>query len=448
MFVFIGNQKEVVMRKLLHIVVVGIAALGIGIRPAMASEIDMLLEKLVDKGVLTAGESQIIKTETEEQVKKEIAQGKSSTLPLWIQNTKLKGDFRVRYQYDHTKTLPTADTKDRERARIRVRLGIESKVNDQLLVAVGLSTGTNNSAVASYDASRSPNQSLGEGWAKKVVDWNYAYAQYTPVSWATLVAGKMNNPLWEPGDLIWDTDINPEGGALKLSKTIIDGTDGFFNTGAFVLGEAAGNAADPMMFVAQAGVKQKINDNVSVKSSVSFYDSTGMKNKLLEGSVGTNTGLTAGSTVTGTLKNNYRDITPAVEVTFKDSLKAIGVDLPYLAVFGEYVANIDSTVKTKKTGFMYGLKFGDEKVEKWRDWQVRYNYAMLGRDAVLDILPDSDRYGGKTGIRAHELMLDFGLSKNTFLGFDYYNAWQIPGNFGQTQSKPTQVVQCDWNMKF
>jgi len=81
------------------------------------------LQKLVDKGVLSAGEAQEIKTETQEQVKKDIASGTSSSLPQWVQNTKLKGDFRVRYQLDHAKPSDSKVTSDRNRGRIRVRLG-------------------------------------------------------------------------------------------------------------------------------------------------------------------------------------------------------------------------------------------------------------------------------------------------------------------------------------
>jgi hypothetical protein len=143
---------------------------------------------------------------------------------------------------------------------------------------------------------------------------------------------------------------------------------------------------------------------------------------------------------------------PAVEISVKDPLKFAGLDIPYFALFGEYVDNIALQPNVNKgsqgTGYMLGFKVGQEKVEKWADWQVRYNYAMLGKDAVLDTLPDSDRYGGKTGMRSHELMFDWGLSKNTWIGLDGYYGWQLKGNFGSTQSKPATVVQADWNLKF
>lgn len=167
-----------------------------------------------------------------------------------------------------------------------------------------------------------------------------------------------------------------------------------------------------------------------------------VKGKKMDGTVSTNTN------VGGNLAHEFQNVTPAVELSFKDPLKSFNVDLPCFALFGEYVRNINHLVKVRNSGFMFGAKFGAEKVEKWADWQVRLNYAMLGKDSILDILPDSDRYGGKTGIRSCEAMFDFGLGKNTWLGLDYYYGWQLKGNFGVTQSKPASVVQVDWNVKF
>jgi hypothetical protein len=386
-----------------------------------------------------------------EQVKAEIAAGKFSSLPAWVQNTKLKGDFRLRYQYDHAKVLPTTTTNTtKNRMRIRARLGVESKINEKLLVGLGLATGKNYVEDAtSYDSSRSPNVTLGKGMSKKPISLDYAYAQYTATPWATIIGGRMRNPLWEPGDLIWDTDISPEGGALKLSKKLNSKTELFLNTGVLVIDEwtDSGKYASPTMYVAQPGITYDITDSMKVKGAVSYYGFTGTRGKKLTGTQLTNTNATING-VSNALVYNYKIITPAAEIGFKDPLKALGVDLPYLALFGEYLNNIDSSVKRNNTGYMLGFKFGQEKVEKFGDWQFRYNYAMLGKDSILDILPDSDRYAGKTGIKAHEGMLDFGLGKNTWLGFDYYYAWQLPGNFNSTQTKPASVMQVDWNMKF
>ncbi len=434
------------MKRLLIAVLLGIFCLmSAGVQVLYAGEIDLLLQKLVEKGVLTGAEAQQVKLETQEKVKKEIAEGKYSSLPAWVQNTKLKGDFRLRYQDDYAKSAaPSTSQVNKQRARIRVRLGIESKVNDKLLVGIGIATGKSDS---SADAARSTNMTLGGGFTKKSIALDYAFAQYSPTPWFTLVGGKFKNVLWEPGDLIWDTDINPEGTAFKLSKNINPSTSLFMNTGILTIEEDIGGSTSPAtMFTIQPGVSYKFNDSVKFKGAVSYYQAFNVKGKTLSGNAGTNSNTT--NSTTGKLLYDYDNITPAAEISFTEPFKALGVNVPYLALFGEYVQNINSTVKSDNTGYMLGFKFGAEKVENFGDWQFRYNYAMLGKDAVLDILPDSDRYGGKTGIRSHEGMFDFGLGKNTWLGLDYYYGWQIPGNFGSTQSKPAQVFQLDWNMKF
>ena len=86
---------------------------------------------------------------------------------------------------------------------------------------------------------------------------------------------------------------------------------------------------------------------------------------------------------------------------------------------------------------------GQDKVAKWGDWQFKYLYAMLAKDAVLDVLPDSDRYGGKTSIRSHEGELTLGLGKNTSIGVDVYRSWRT-----LSTRAPETLVQVDWNMKF
>jgi len=289
--------------------------------------------------------------------------------------------------------------------------------------------------------------------AKKQIVLDYAYAEYSPKPWVTLLGGKFQRPLWEPSDLIWDTDITPEGAAAQFIYKVNPETSLFANTGVLIIGSIgadSGDEADPVMYAVQTGLRQSLFDsNVNVTGGVSYYGFTGVENKILTGSSGTNTLNSAG---TG-LRYNYKNLTPALEISFKEPLRALDIGIPYFAVFGEYVTNLEPQVKVRKTGYIGGLKFGAEKVEKWGDWQFGYNYAMLGRDAILDILPDSDRYGGRTGMRSHEVKLDYGLGKNTWLGLDGYYGWRIPGSFAAgtdrgTQTRPAWLAQVDWNMKW
>ena len=423
------------MKKLLAaVVLLCFVFMAAGINSAQAGEIDLLLQKLVDKGVLTGAEAQQIKIETQEQVKKEVATGKSASLPAWVQNIKLKGDLRLRYQTKVEKT--TGDNeKDTNIGRVRMRLGLEGKINEKLYAGVGIATGSGDP--------RSTNISFGGYNSKKTVVLDYAYAKYSPLPWLKLVGGKMllGDALWEPTDLIWDTDITPEGAVLQFNKNLGPNANLYLNTGVLVVDTDSSSDRDaPMAYLVQPGVNYKINDNLSLNGAFSLQSFENTKSHTSSSFSGaTNTGNTTAGT--STYAYNYRMINPALELSIREPFKAIGLNVEFLKLYGEYVNNL--AVSRGGSGFSCGFKLGNNKIEKWGDWQVKYVYAMLGRDAVLDVLPDSDRYSGKTGIRSHEIELQFGLAKNTFIGFDVYRSWSTIG-----AKLPETLVQIDWNMKF
>jgi hypothetical protein len=421
-------------RLFIAVLILGFCLMSAGVQASYAGEIDLLLQKLVEKGVLTGAEAQQVKIETQEQVKKEVATGKSASLPAWVQNIKLKGDLRLRYQYKHAKA--TNDyKKDTNIGRIRARLGLEAKINEKLMAGIGIATGSGDP--------RSTNITFGSYNTKKSIVLDYGYAKYSPFTWLTLVGGKMQlaDTLWMPTDLIWDSDITPEGAILQFNKSLGSNASLFFNTGALIVdADTSSDTDSPMAYIIQPGLSYKFNDNLSLKGALSLQGFSNIKGRTSSSYSGaSNTGnTTAGSS---TYTYNYQMINPAVEFSIKEPFKAIGFNVESLKLLGEYVNNLD--VSDGASGFACGFKLGNSKIKKWGDWQVKYIYAMLGRDAVLDVLPDSDRYGGKTGIRSHEVEFQFGLAKNTYLGLDVYRSWRTYG-----AKAPETLVQLDWNMKF
>ena len=424
---------------------VGFIAAGVGLRLSYAGEVDILLQKLVEKGVLSAGEAQQVGTETKEQVKAENAAGKNSSLPAWVQNTKIKGDVRLRYQYKHEKASNDY-RKDTNVGRLRVRLGLESKINDKLLVGVGIATNSDGDP-------RSTNITFGDkngGYSSKMdIKLDYGYAKYSPLPWLKLVGGKMllTDVLWEPTDLIWDTDITPEGAVIGFNKSLNSKTKVFLNTGVLIQTADTATDADPLMgYLIQPGVDYTINDNLSLRGAFTFYNLSNVKDTAFP----TASWYKSSNSKVGTKwQYNYNMFNPAVEFSIKEPFKALELNVENLKFFGEYVNNL--AAPKKNTGFSFGFQFGNEKIEKWGDWQVKYIYAMLEKDAVIDVLPDSDRYGGKTGMRSHEGIINFGLGKNTSLGLDVYRSWNInrgAPNSSPYSKSPETLVQLDWNMKF
>lgn len=423
------------MRKVLHLILVGgFIVLCLGTVPSYAGEVDILLQKLVEKGVLTGAEAQQVKIETQEQVKKEIATGKSASLPAWVQNIKLKGDLRLRYQYKHEKAVNDY-AKDTHLGRVRARLGLEGKVNEKLMAGIGIATGSGDP--------RSTNISFGGYNSKKTVVLDYAYGKYSPWSWLNLVGGKMllDDALWRPTDLIWDSDITPEGGVIQFSKGLGSNLTAFLNTGVLIVDTDTSTDADaPMAYLVQPGISYKFNDDLSLKGAFSFQGFNNVKDHV---SSSYSSASNSGNTTAGTSRYqyDYQMINPALEFKIKEPFKTLGLNVESLKLVGEYVNNLD--VSKGGSGFSCGFKLGHDKVAKFGDWQFKYIYAMLGKDAVLDVLPDSDRYGGKTNIRSHEAELTFGLGKNTFLGMDVYRSWRT-----LSAEAPETLVQVDWNMKF
>jgi hypothetical protein len=407
------------MKQVMRFVVMVFLVTGGLLQTATAGEIDRLVRELVKKGVIEPGKAQEILTLTEQDIKKELVKAEVETVPKWSQVISLNGDFRLRNQWEKK------DGSDsRMRQRIRFRLKGEARVAQGFRVGFGLATGGNDP--------RSTNQTLENMFETKGVQLDYAYGMYSAPKYLTLIGGKFANKLsiWKPTDLLWDSDITLEGGAaLVRHKTF------YLNSGVYVLDEKKTDD-DPKLFVFQPGYKTVINEKIDLQAAFSYYKFDGLK-----GLVPDHTKLTNSSvidTVTGKATGQLiYDYTP---LGFSANLGVKNLVFPYVAVFTEYYQNPDPS--KDNSAYIFGLLFGAEKVKSKKQWQVKYLYRHLEKDAWPDFLPDSDSYGGSTGIQGHELILNYGLSKNIYLTFDYYNIEDIA-------SKDSQYLfQTDLNFKF
>jgi polyhydroxyalkanoate synthesis regulator phasin len=404
--------------------------------PALSGEVDILINKLVEKGILNQSDAKQLITEMQKEsarqedavkrvaseaatdtAKKE-AKAVESKIPKWVQNTAFKGDFRLRYQHEER---DDTGNPERDRFRFRWRLGADSKINDQWKAGFRLASGSSDP--------RSTNQTFEDQFESKSVQIDQAYATYKPCAFASVTGGKMSNPLWEPKDLIWDTDITPEGVAIKGEYEVFPKFKVFWTPAAFILDEFSGDSNDPWMLVLQPGIDWGITDMFALKvagSHYSYYNVTG--NPFNEHSANTNT------RVGGNLVEDYDALALFGELGVKLPMSA----LPYLAVFGEW---IESDADDDETAMLAGFKFGHKKVSEFGQWQVVYNYRDIERDAIPDFLPDSDFRGGSTNGKGHEVEVVFGLSKHVTIGLDYYNSELNDKQGGDAQEE--DLVQVD-----
>jgi hypothetical protein len=438
----IGGNK---MRKFLTTIVIsGFISLSLGIHLSCASEIDTLLNKLVEKGVLNASESQEIRTATNEEVAKAEQQKQEDykkltkdNLPDWVKNTKLTGDSRLRYEYKQTKPNPIKTNRE----RFRLRVSVENRVNEKVKAGFTLATGIYDNSTSAAASTRSNNQTFAGVFNKKPIIIDKAYMLWQPKNWVSLIGGKFANPIWEPMDFIWDPDITPEGGVAMLKVSANSQLSWFTNTGFLVLDNSTSYKTNPSLGFIQPGFQWQPKQNVSVKAGVAYYGYEHVKgNAKLQGSANTNT------FVGGNYTYNYNAVSPALEVGLDNPLDNLGIDLApikYLDLFGAFSNNVDIT--DNAIAWIAGTKFGAKSVAKFGDWQLRYAYKTLEKDAILDVLPNDDFYGGKTNARGNECFFEFGLAKNTSLLLNYYHTWAFGEN---TNPNPESHFMFDINCKF
>jgi hypothetical protein len=345
----------------------------------------------------------------------------TQALPTWRKRFEFDGDLRLRYQYEDT----TGEA-ERHRGRFRYRLAVTATITDQLKTVFGLASGSSDP--------RSTNQTFEDSFSSKPVQIDLAYAQYQPIKVIKLVGGKFKNPIWLPSDLLWDSDINPEGGAVQLDFATAIGLDILFNTGIFVIDENSGGG-DPLVIPIQGGISYAFNKQVDFQLAVTYYSFVDVEGSALEFSeqfAGVGNTL-----VDDVLMFDYDSISVGAEVGFN---KLLGEIMPYIGLFGEYVYNFDPDDDNE--GYLGGIKIGHRQVSEGGQWQATFLYRYLERDAWLDTFPDSDFLGGSTNGEGYEIIVSYGVNKYVTLGMDYYHSEQIDGDADQ------ELLQLDVVLKF
>ena len=362
----------------------------------------------------------------EETAENKVAAVKQTSDKLkWAEKIKLKGDLRLRRQYQ--KADPEiGKSSSRERYRYRLRLGANAQVNDQVKVGLGFASGK--------DDARSTNETLDGGFSTKDIRLDYAFAEWTPGDWGSVVGGKFKRKpyLWAPTDMLWDGDVNPEGLSVHLHMKNSLGT-AYGNAGHWLLEENKSVSDDPTLTYAQLGHKFKFG-NMFAHLAGTYYAFDGMKEA---GVIGKRKGY---NTLTATDKYmfDYDALGLSAEVGVQD------VWLPgkMFAVFTDYVKNDDSN---EDRGVAFGFKFGDRKVSNRHTWQFKYINADLEADAFPDFLPDSDRLGGNTGVQSNEFVFQYAIAKNIILALDYYDSERnVPGKTDDEE----KLFQSDISFKF
>ena len=419
-------------------------------RPADASETDALLNKLIEKGILTSEEAQEVRNdmakeagpaaetravETKETVKK--MRGGS-----WLDKVKWAGDLRLRHE-----TVLREPATDRQRERMRLRFGFVANPFDPLEVGVRLATGASGDPL-------STNQSFTATFDKKAIFVDQAYGRYTPwkgsenlLSTLSFIGGKMENPFVTTTEgIVWDSDVTPEGVAvqwkdpqpLPVVKELLP-VRPFFNIGAFQISELNADSGDPAVFGFQGGADIDLPLGVGFQPSVTYYDFTavqGIATSNITNSPGGNT------TSSGRIVDDFDLVSTQAKIT---TPPIFGQPV---ALLGDYTYNTankspgDDTNVDDAGAYTYGIQVG-KVTEKFGSWMAYLFHKRVESDSTFGALTDSDFGGGGTNHKGYIMGLQMGLNKWASIGVKYFRTDAIEGTHN-----PVDTFQADLQLKY
>lgn len=318
----------------------------------------------------------------------------------WWENTRIKGDLRYRHEIIDEQP-ENVDNDARNRQRIRARIGIEGRVNDDAKVGIQLATGS--------DDPVSTNQTLDHGFSTKNLMLDLAYLSITPanIDGLRITGGKFSNPFFKPGksELLWDSDLNPEGGVVNYTRDFEQMTATLIGAGLWI--EERSSDVNSWMGAVQGLLELHLDEkktDLAVGGALFSYSNSRGFEPFFDGQP-------MGNTVDsdGNYANDYELIEAYAEA-------AREIENIPVTIMGDFVTN--SAADSLGTGWLVGLRIGEAK--KPGTWHLRYNYREVEKDAVVGTFTDSDFRGGGTDARGHEMGGTYEVAENLAFSITYF----------------------------
>jgi hypothetical protein len=305
----------------------------------------------------------------------------------------VSGDVRLRFQGDYADTA-----RDRESEQVRGRLGATYKVNETLTLGARLVTGD-------PDDPNSTDVQLSNFDDDLQFALDQAYVQFN-LRDLKLYGGKIPQPFTRT-DLVWDSDVNPQGVSAVYKRSLGNGSALRVNGLYFFVDEDA-VAADSRMAGAQLGYDFTASDKLKFDLSLAYYDYT----------LGSVVGADAGDFRTN-LRNpdgSYQSDFDLGDAIVGATWTGIGDRWPLRAV-ADYVHNFGA-INSEDTGYSVDLSAG--RASQARDWRVTYGYSVAERESVLAAF-SHDNTALATDYRLHSLTFDYVPMPKTTVSAIWYH---------------------------
>jgi hypothetical protein len=370
-------------------------------------------------------------------VEQMIAQKKFATSePTWLENMKFAGDLRLRYDIRQLDENHTAGTLDNTKIfRFRVRFGMtKTWPDDGLEVGFRLATGADNDPTSLNQtfgdknfAGSTTNASAFEEYPNFGID--RAYAKWSPkqLKGFTIVAGKMENP-WLTSSTMWDGNVSPEGVWAEYRMPTNCPVEPFAGGGWFQI-YTSNTKRNADLEAYDAGLRWAVTPDIKYTSAVTYYKFTNLDVAFAAYPSGginplSNTGVKAGQ---------Y----PILDFMNKVDFKAFNMPA---SAFIDWTHNTDNQSHNGlNSAIAVGAKLGDAR--KKGDWDVRYVYKFIERDAVLGYFADADfGYPSRTARKGSEVGVDYAITDAMTAGLTVYYDTPIAGTTAANDVKALHIM--------
>ena len=339
-----------------------------------------------------------------DQLQQRLDDHESHTQPDWLENFTWGGDLRLRYHYEHFGGQPR---KERHQGRFRLRIWAKKTwLDKQIEAGFRLASGSSSSPT-------STNQSFDMTMSEKNVWIDRAYAKLKPKSIKGLevVGGKMANPFFNT-NVVWDSDVNPEGVWVKYTCPSAAPFEPFVGAGYF-LTEESSTGRDGTLSGYQAGIMIPIGEDTEWTTAGTYYDWRNYETTFA--SAANNTTSMGGAR----LAAEEFDV---VNVTTQVKTKVAGVPVK---VWFDWAHNTDNVLANNQDkAYGAGVKVGKNKKEG--DLSAKYKYAHIEADAVPAGLNDSDF--GTTNVRGHQVGVKYNVTNFMTIGANLFYTETIIGS--------------------
>ncbi len=335
------------------------------------------------------------------------------------------GDFRLRAAQDFFLQS------DRFRLRFRLRVGFAAKVAPGMKVDFRFISSNNR------DEPNTPYADFSEGFNNIGLVIDRAYFHLNPQKLRSLKVwlGKFPSPFTNSGgysELIWDADLNPEGGAVafdfpnsgKVNKlTLVNGT--------YLMSQIRSGMQRTMLNASQVTLGVPLSKNTGLTLASGFYYFNKIKGRNVNTTVFDDN---AGNATYQQIHLGGSDTTFTTHYTSDfftfDNFFLLDVkNLPHLLTFkGQFFYNLGAA--NDNTGFSAGFTYGD--LNNPGDMRWYYQFQYIQQDAVFSPFVQDD-FLRQTNFMGHVFGLAYAFHKKVSLHVWGLLDSAITGGAGQSR---------------